>query len=368
MQNEITIDWLSFTIPLLNPDDLSLGNIERIKYELLLNSEIQPMIKNGRYSYTSAIEYSDYYTILYNDIRGRDFEKGDPSLERFLKMGIHFEFSGNGCKRLVERLKESSMDIREYLLFLSQYGVKFSRIDIAYDDFNRLLDFGVMEQKMKDGLVITKMRSSKQVEGYTKIESLGNEGKRKGVTLYFGNRGSSAFIRFYDKLAEQLDKKKPVDVDIETWQRYELVLKKEKATDFVEKYKDCPDLGKLYKKIMGGLIRFIDDTDTNKSRCETSQFWKEFLSDEIPVVLSSKKSVPDLLSVIEWFDKSVLNSLIVLLTIAEYEDIDFLELLANSKRTLNIRQQNMINEYLTMDEEYRKTVVEKLKKSLQKYR
>ena len=368
MQNEISIDWLSFTIPLLNPDDLSLGNIERIKYELLLNSEIQPMIKNGRYSYTSAIEYSDYYTILYNDVRGRDFEKGDPSLERFLKMGIHFEFSGNGCKRLVERLKESSMDVREYLLFLSQYGVKFSRIDIAYDDFNKLLDFDVMEQKMKDGLVITKMRSSKQVEGYTKIESLGNEGKRKGVTLYFGNRGSSAFVRFYDKLAEQLDKKKPVDANIETWQRYELVLKKEKATDFVEKYKECPDLGKLYKKIMGGMIRFIDDTDINKSRCETSQFWKEFLSDEIPVVLSSKKADSDLLSVIEWFDKSVLNSLIVLLTIAEYEDIDFFELLANSKRTLNIRQQNMINEYLKMDEEYRKTVVEKLKKSLQKYR
>ena len=83
-------------------------------------------------------------------------------------------------------------------------------------------------------------------------------------------------------------------------------------------------------------------------------FWKEFLSDEIPVVLSSKKSDSDLLSVIEWFDKSVLNSLIVLLTIAEYENIDFFELLVNSKRTLNIRQQNMINEYLTMDEEYRK--------------
>ena len=137
MQNEISIDWLSFTIPLLNPDDLSLGNIERIKHELLLNSEIQPMIKNGRYSYTSAIEYSEYYTILYNDVRGRNFEKGDPSLERFLKMGIHFEFSGNGCKRLVERLKESSMDIREYLLFLSQYGVKFARIDIAYDDYKQ---------------------------------------------------------------------------------------------------------------------------------------------------------------------------------------------------------------------------------------
>ena len=143
-----------------------------------------------------------------------------------------------------------------------------------------------------------------------------------------------------------------------------MVLKKEKTTDFVEKYKDCPDLGKLYKRIMGGLIRFIDDTDTNKTRCDTSEFWKEFLSDEIPVVLSSKKSDSDLLSVIEWFDKSVLNSLIVLLTIVEYEDIDFFKLLANSKRTLNIRQQNMINEYLTMDEEYRKMIVDKIKNSL----
>ena len=59
-----------------------------------------------------------------------------------------------------------------------------------------------------------------------------------------------------------------------------------------------------------------------------------------------KKSDSDLLSVIEWFDKSVLNSLIVLLTIAEYENIDFFELLVNSKRTLNIRQQNMIKRVL----------------------
>ena len=48
MQNEISIDWLSFTIPLLNPDDLSLGNIERIKHELLLNSEIQPNDKKRK--------------------------------------------------------------------------------------------------------------------------------------------------------------------------------------------------------------------------------------------------------------------------------------------------------------------------------
>ena len=59
MQNEISIDWLSFTIPLLNQDDLSIGNIERIKHELMLSSEIQPVMKNGRYSYTNAIEYSE---------------------------------------------------------------------------------------------------------------------------------------------------------------------------------------------------------------------------------------------------------------------------------------------------------------------
>lgn len=365
MQNEVSVDWLSFTVKCAQKEDLSVFNIQKVQHDLMLNLDMLPVIKNGKYSYSTAVEYSGYLTILYNDISMREFESTDPGLNRYLDMGIHFEMSGTGCRKLAERLSERGMSVRDYLLFLSDYGVKFSRIDIAYDDYNKMLDFELLEQKMKQGLVITQMRSSKHLDGYTKIESLGNEGNQKGVSLYFGNRASRAFIRFYDKKVEQLSKKKAVAEDIESWQRYEVVLKKEKAEDFVEKYKTCEDLGKLYKQIIGGLVRFIDDTDSNKSRCETSKFWKDFLGDETPLKLATKQADSDLFSVLEWFDKSVLNSLIVLLVVAESEGIDFIGELAGSKRQLNIKQQNMINEFLVSGDEYKQTIIKKIKEILE---
>ena len=75
-------------------------------------------------------------------------------------------------------------------------------------------------------------------------------------------------------------------------------------------------------------------------------FWKKFLSDETPVMLAVKQSESDLMSVLDWFDRSVMNSLIVLLAIAEHENIDFINLLANSNRNLSAKQQNMIQEFL----------------------
>ena len=361
MQNEVSVDWLSFTVKCTQKEELSVFNIQKVQHDLMLNIDMLPALKNGKYSYSTAVEYSGYLTILFNDISAREFESTDPGLNRYLNMGIHFEMSGTGCRKLAERLSERGMSIRDYLLFLSDYGVKFSRIDIAYDDYNEMLDFEVLEEKMKQGLVVTKMRSSKHLEGYTKIESLGNEGNQKGVSLYFGNRSSMAFIRFYDKRVEQLAKKKTVDENIKSWKRYEVVLKKEKAEDFVENYKTCEDLGRLYKKIIGGLVRFIDDTDSNKSRCETSKFWKDFLDDETPIKLASKQADSDFLSVLEWFDKSVLNSLIVLLVVAESEGIDFIGELLNSKRQLNTKQQNMINEFLLSSDDYKQNIIEKIK-------
>ena len=360
MNNEVSIDWLSFTVKCLEKEDLRLQNIKRIQEDLFLNFNLQPNLKSGRYSYSSAIDYNDSVTILYNEVNIRDFENNDPVLNRLLKMGIHFELSGNGCKMLLNRLTEEGITMRDYLIKLADYGVSFSRIDIAYDDFNALLDFEIIEDKMKNGFVISKMKSLKQVDGYAKIESLGSLGNRKGITLYFGNRSSNAFIRFYDKLSEQQHKGNVIPSEIESWNRYEIVLKKEKASDFVEKYRECEDLGKLYKRIIGGLIRFIDDTDSNKSRCETSEFWKKFLSDETPVMLAVKQSESDLMSVLDWFDRSVMNSLIVLLAIAEHENIDFINLLANSNRNLSAKQQNMIQEFFESDEEKKNEIIDKL--------
>lgn len=365
MINEVAIDWLSYTIKCTDQSDFSMYNIERLQKDLFLDVDVIPTQKNGRYAYSSAIDYSNSITILYNDIAAREFTDAETSLDRYLKMGIHVEISGNGCRMLETHLKQHGMNMREYILFLKEYGVNFSRIDIAYDDYNRLLDFDVIESKMRNDHVVTRMRSKQQVEGYSKIENLSSSNS-KGVTYYFGNRSSVAFVRFYDKKIEQISKGNPVSDDIETWQRYEVVLKREKANDFVNKYEACEDLSRLYMQIIGGLIRFIDDTDVNKARCKTSLFWEQFTSNETPVKLASKEMNSDLLSVIEWFDKAVANSLIVLLAIAESEGIDFVTELANSGRQLSAKQQNLLNEFALADSERKEKIVSEMNKIFQK--
>ncbi len=87
MNNEVSIDWLSFTVKCLEKGDLRLQNIKRIQEDLLLNLALQPSMKNGRYSYSTAIDYNDSITILFNELNGRDFENNDPVLNRLLKWG-----------------------------------------------------------------------------------------------------------------------------------------------------------------------------------------------------------------------------------------------------------------------------------------
>ena len=77
-------------------------------------------------------------------------------------------------------------------------------------------------------------------------------------------------------------------------------------------------------------------------------------------MLAVKQSESDLMSVLDWFDRSVMNILIVLLSISEHENIDFINLLANSNRNLSAKQQNMIQEFFESDEEKKNEIIDKL--------
>lgn len=364
LKNEVLIDWISFTVKCTSQEDFKLNKIMELQKKLFLDFVEVPMHRNGRYAYSNAIDYSNSVTILYNDISDKDFTSSESSLDRYLKMGIHIEATGNGCRMIEQHLKQRNMSLRDYLLYLKTQGVNFSRIDIAYDDYAQMLDFDVIEDKMRNDLVVSQLRNKQQVDGYAKIESLNT--LRKSKTLYFANRSSRAFIRFYDKLSEQLSKNNVVDENIESWQRYEIVLKKEKANDFVERYEKCEDLGRLYLQIIGGLIRFIDDTHENKSRCETSQFWKDFIANEEAIKLATREVDTDIFGMIDWLDRAVMNNLIVLLAIAENENIDLVGKLAKSGRMLNAKQENMLNEYFRKDEEHRRKVIERIEKIFKK--
>lgn len=242
-------------------------------------------------------------------------------------------------------------------------NVRYSRLDIALDDFIGLLDFDVLEEKIKKGEVISlsRTRNIDSALDFKKAEKLDNNGKSKGKTIYFGNRQSLMMIRFYDKKREQEEKK--ISCHYDFWQRYEIVLKREKATDFINKLKEGVDFAELYLKVLAGLIRFVDrGADKNKARWKTSEFWNNFIKGSEGVRLESKNLDPSLDKTIKWIDESVLTSLQLLAEVAKLGDLDFLEILKTSRaREKSDRQKSMLNEFNLLNEEQKQEIFNKIK-------
>ncbi|WP_247933637.1 replication initiation factor domain-containing protein, partial [Streptococcus mitis] len=171
---------------------------------------------------------------------------------------------------------------------------------------------------------------------------------------------SNIYIRFYDKKKEQ--EGKGIKVDASSWQRYEIVLRNEKATDFIERFCEGETFDTLYLGVLSGAIRFIDKgTDSNKARWETSPFWIDFLNGAETIKLKSHEVTPEIGKTINWFDKSVVGSVLLLSSIAEKEGLDFSEILKDSKRELSERHQLIKAGYEGLNDEQKREIGDKIR-------
>lgn len=357
-ENSYLIDWLSFTI---QTDINGVGKKAVREFLEQMNLNALPFAENetGRHGYNRSLSLQNYINVYYNEVKFNEFDENNAGkLDRIIKMGVHFEFTGQGC-----RILEQDRDWSDWFNLLNDLNVRYSRIDIALDDFIGLLDFDLMEDKIKKGEVISLSRT-RNIEAsldFKKAEKLDNNGKSKGKTIYFGNKNSLMMIRFYDKKREQQAKK--IFCPFEFWQRYEIVLKREKAIDFVEKLKSGENFSDLYLKVMSGLIRFVEPSDDkNKARWKTSPFWDDFIKGSEPIKLERKNLDPSLDKTIKWVSESVLGSLQLLIEVAKKGDLDLLELLKNSRvREKSDRQKSMLSEFDLLNEEQKQEIFNKIK-------
>lgn len=357
-ENSYLIDWLSFTI---QTDINGVGKKAVREFLEQMNLSDLPFAENetGRHGYNRSLSLQNYINVYYNEVKFNEYDDNNADkLDRIIKMGVHFEFTGQGC-----RILEQDRDWFDYFNLLNDLNARYSRIDIALDDFIGLLDFDLMEDKIKKGEVISLSRT-RNIEAsldFKKAEKLDNNGKSKGKTIYFGNKNSLMMIRFYDKKREQQAKK--IFCPFEFWQRYEIVLKREKAIDFVEKLRSGENFSDLYLKVMSGLIRFVEPSDDkNKARWKTSPFWDDFIKGSKPIKLKRKNLDPSILKTISWVDQSVIGSLQLLVEIAKMGDFDLLELLKNSQsREKSDRQKTILGEFDLLSEEQKQEIFSKIK-------
>lgn len=273
------IDWLGVTLLTHNIKDV---------FELIgiPESEFVEMPR-GLHGYTKQLACGD--------IRILSEGKAD--------MGIHIQFSGQGCRQWETYWGKSWEQLLERLW---NAGANFTRLDLAVDDIRYNNDkpfFKVADliKRTENKLCRSKWRFADR-EGRIKIA----DGESLGHTIVFGSRISDLQLVIYEKNKERVNNGMELHDKLTAWNRAELRLSDARALAAVENILGGVPAGKIIFGILSNYINFIDNNgDKNKARWPVSQFWLDFLGDAEKLRLTSQapdKTIPQKKS---WLDTQV---------------------------------------------------------------
>lgn len=264
----VSVDWLSFTIKSIT-DWKAI--VEKFGLSVL---QFQDGL-NGTNGYRVKARHMVYpISILYD---GRE------------DMGIHVDVSGsaigfflqsylnkNTCAETpfgdvayeVQNFDDTVLgDVLDYILGMGQ----LTRLDLAVDDIGcKYFTLPEVSKLFTDNLYVSKFRNVKQVSQSSKSGCTGQ-------TVYLGSSKSDLMIRIYDKQAERNCKKQG---SIDTpWTRWELQLRKERATAVAALIAGGMNLPEAALGIFSYYLRFIERDSDYDSRCSTLQKWLDFLAE-----------------------------------------------------------------------------------------
>lgn len=316
LENSYLIDWLSFTCKLGNPlEVIELAGLGSLDF-----SETE----RGRYGYDLGYTVDGLINVFYSAKRS--------------DMGVHVEMTGQGVRKYETLMELQGVTWAQVFEHLRSFAT-FSRIDLALDEYEGLVSFDDIIEKIERGEHVGRCRSFKVISGRDSY------GQHTGTTIYMGSNKSDIMLRVYEKNFER--QQKGYEVETPIWNRWELVLKHEKANDFVARYlEDGYSFGGLFKGILTDLIRFVEPgEDTNKSRWLPCSWWSDFLERTAPIQLKGKEYQPSLAKTLNWVENSTVTAIKGLSAIAEKENIDFLQILANSGSYNQERLEKMTKEF-----------------------
>lgn len=254
--NKILIDYFAFTIKDYEPEDvITLLGLDGINF-----------IDLDRARGYAHRYYYDGVNIMFGcSQEGRESE-------------VFVEMSGQGC-RVYESYGNNDWFGLAYFV-LNTDSAKMSRLDVAYDDFNGLLDLDLIKQDVASGSWVSRCENISVVNEYN-INGL------IGSSVTCGKRGSNISCRIYDKAAERNRQD-----EIPHWIRCELQIRHKHADNFLY-YLLCDDcksiygididdnrrLDSLYFAVLNHFLRFIDmsGNDSNRWRLPLAEHWKKFV-------------------------------------------------------------------------------------------
>jgi phage replication initiation protein len=371
------IDWLSFSVRCY--DDEPTNTLDENILELLgydFAEEFSTDI-SGKNFYNRGATISGYVNVYWNDYT----DTKNPVRKNSSKT-MNVVYTGQGSTDLALR---NDNDWVKIFSILTTYepknkpkpkddeedkpAVNITRIDIALDDYDELVKFDDIEQKLKKG----HYRSSKR--SYNIVKTSDQNGQKLGETIYIGNARTASgsrgnvYARFYDKLAQYKEKNQLVTSDVrehwkktgkEVWQRYEISFSKNYTNSIVADILNGESIDKIFKISLRNLLEILTPRGKNKNRWYKTKWWEDFLKYDERKGFDLPNRDVMLAETLEWLRVAVLPTLNVMEKIGKERGFDIYDLLRNSRKPAELSKKQSrliadtrdksaekINEYLT---------------------
>lgn len=250
MDNIFLIDWLTFTVKGSTVDQVkSLIGLPDVY--LSGNSKWEEL--GGCNGYPKSE--------MYNGIRIM-YGASD-------EMGICVNMSGQGCRSFESFGAGDWMRLFQFLVSPEyQELVNITRLDLAFDDHNNLLD-------------IDRIEFDVDVHNWTaRFRWWDVNYGSQGTSIYLGSPKSDIRCRIYDKAAER-------GLEGQHWIRVELQLRRGNAATAVQHVVSGIPVGTVFSGVLRNYIQFREpvEGDSNKARWPMAEYWANFLDGALPVTL-----------------------------------------------------------------------------------
>lgn len=295
------IDWVSVTFKNISKNDV----FQIIK----LPENLWTMNDHGFNGYMYSASYKSIKMMW-----------GTP--EGTLDMGVHIDMSGEACREYEQEFNHD-LDWSEFFALIMNFNYKFTRLDLAIDDFKGYFTIKQLYKKGKNGCVTVKrIKEARYFETFD-LET----GLSKGETLYIG-KGDRVY-RFYDKLNERRSKGYETIEGLDIWNRYEVQLRSKMATAACEMlaYQNY-DFGSFVKGILSSNmdVKIKNENESHRDRWKSVKWWTDFLGECEKIELSQVSKDPTIEKKFEWVSNQVTKTLAMLYESFDYDRnvIDFL--------------------------------------------
>lgn len=226
--------------------------------------------------------------------------------------------------------------LRMFFLGLRKFEPKATRLDIYFDDFQRLITPSSLQKiiKKNDFTGFRKGGNIQICKSGRLIHDEADFGSR-------GKQGSGKYVRIYDKSLESDGSKDAI--------RYEIEFTKEhanKAFDLLSQMGSPESMAQVCGELVVGAITFIKRTgEKNIGRLKVYKFWERIKKRLGSVVIRVPIKRPTILSMFKYIERQAIRTIAVL-RCTFVTDVDFTnwycDNLAEAELNLSQQQRNLI--------------------------